>query len=728
MELVRSVPRHLPRELYGHLLHRCTDGGLSRQAKQLHARLIPSSTAADDFLASKLIDAYSETNDLTYARHVFDQIPHNNTLAYNSLLIAYSAHNHHSEALKLFGSCFSRRDHYWDMGDLNSDSSNLSCVLRAMAEVALDGPRLARMIHCYAIKTGLDWDVSVPDGLVTYYSRCGDVVSARYLFDEMPVRDLVSWNSLISGYSEVGCFEECRNLYKRMLDMEDGVRPDSFTLSCLLKAMAEKTSGGPHSARMIHCYATTSGFDSDVSVGSLVTCYSRCGDVVTARALFDKMPVKDLASWNSMISGYSQGGFHEECKNLYRKILDSDDVRPNGATVLSALQSCARAADVVFAMEVYQHMISNGIAIDISLCNSIIGVFAKCGSLDCAGELFKEISNNEITYNTIISGYMNHGHVDVAMKIFRQMRNPELDSWNAVLSGVVQNKRYDKVLNLVQEMQLFGYKPNSKTLSSIIPSIEVVSHLKEIHAYAIKNNHDRSDDVATALIDTYAKLGFITAAHGVFDLTKDIGIVIWTAMVSAYATYGDPNVALRTFDKMLFSNIRPVAATFTAVLKACGEGGLFDAAEEIYDYLFLKFKIQPSDTDYASLVMCLCRSGKLEGAVEFVKELPVEPSAEVLGALLRGASEHGDVNLTQFVCRHLLELEPENPSHYVVMANLYAKCRRWEEAAGFRNRLAKMGFVEAAGSISMEAYGGTQGFIEGGEGAGVVELEYAAYA
>ncbi|KAG8374280.1 hypothetical protein BUALT_Bualt11G0115100 [Buddleja alternifolia] len=615
MKLTLSANGHpINYTLYGHLIQRCTDRRLPRQAKQLHARLVLSSTTADNFLASKLIAFYSKTHHLNHAHHVFDQIPHKNTFAYNALLIAYSVHNYHAETLKLFSSSLSWMGDCRDWVDVRPDSFTLSCVLKAMSEVVLGRPVSARMIHCYVVKNGLDLDVFVGNGLVTYYSRCDDVLSARALFDEMPERDLVSWNS--------------------------------------------------------------------------------------------------------MISGYSQGGYYEECKDLYRIMLGSGDLKPDGVTAVSVLHACAQSSDLVFGMEVHQYVIENGVKMDLSLCNAIIAVYAKCGSLDYARELFEGMSEkDEITYSTIVSGYMVHGFVDEAMEIFMEMSNPGLSTWNAVISGRVQNNQYDKVLDLVRQMQLLGFKPNSVTLSSILPAIPHVSHLKagkEIHAYAIKINSDRNIYVVTAIIDTYAKLGFLSGAQRVFNLTKERSVIVWTSIISAYAAHGDANVALSLFNEMLNSKTKPDAVTFTAVLAACAHAGLVDNAYEIFDLVLPKYGIHPLDNHYACVVACLSRAGKLYEAVEFVKKMPIEATAQVWGALLSGASEYGDIELAKFVCDHLFELEPENPSNYVVMANMYSKAGRWEEAERVREKMKNIGFKKVAGSSRIEMSGGLEGSITGG--------------
>ncbi|XP_051126729.1 pentatricopeptide repeat-containing protein At2g37310 [Andrographis paniculata] len=606
--------RSIRYSLYGHLIQRCAERRLFRQAKQIHARLILVSTTADNFLASKLIAFYSRTNQLSCAHHVFDQIPSKNTFSFNALLIAYSLHSRHNAVLELFAASLPRRNEFWDLSDVKPDSFTLSCALKAMSEVAVDGPLLTRMMHCYVIKHALDFDVFVCNGLVT--------------------------------------------------------------------------------------------------------CYSRCDDLVSARALFDEMPERDLVSWNSMISGYSQGGFYQECKDLYKMMLGVEDLRPNGVTAVSVLHACAQSADLIFGMKVHQFVTDNGIEMDLSVCNSIIAVYAKCGSLDYARQLFEEMTEkDEITYSTIISGYMSHGHVDEAMDLFHEINNPGLSIWNAVISGKVQNNRYDMVLDFVRQMQGSGTKPNSMTLSSILPAIPHVSHLKagkEIHAYAIKTNSDRNIYVVSAIIDVYAKLGFLSGAQKIFDLIDNRSVIAWTAIISAYASHGDAKVALSLFEEMLKRGIKPDAVTYTAVLSACAHSGLVDKAWEIFNDVLPKYGIQPLANHYSCMVACLTRAKRLSEAVEFVKKMPMEPTPGVWGALLTGASECNDIELAEFVCSHLFELEPENPTNYIVMANLYSKSGRWEEAEGVRAKMKNTGFKKIAATSRVEASGELQNLIAGG--------------
>lgn len=446
-----------------------------------------------------------------------------------------------------------------------------------------------------------------------------------------------------------------------------------------------------------------------------MTCYCRCDEVSLARKVFDKMPERDIVSWNSMIAGYSQSGFYDNCKRLYLEMLDVAGVVPNGVTVVSVMQACGQSNDLVFGMEVHQLVNEREIEMDVSLCNAVISMYAKCGSLDYARELFDEMSEkDEVTYCSIISGYMVYGFVDEAMAVFRAMQKPGLSTWNAVISGMVQNNRYKGAVDLVRQMQASGSRANAVTLASILPSFSYFSNLrggKEMHAYAIRKSYDQNIYVATGIIDTYAKLGFIHGAQKIFDQSQSRSLIIWTAIISAYAAHGDANLALGLYGQMLNKGIQPDPVTLTAVLTACAHSGLVDEAWDIFNTMPSKYGIQPLVEHYACMVGVLSRAGKLSDAAEFISKMPIEPSAKVWGALLHGASVYGDVEMGKFVCDRLFEIEPENTGNYVIMANLYSHAGRWEEADKVRERMNEIGLKKIRGSSWIETSAGLLCFI-----------------
>lgn len=161
---------------------------------------------------------------------------------------------------------------------------------------------------------------------------------------------------------------------------------------------------------------------------------------------------------------------------------------------------------------------------------------------------------------------------------------------------------------------------------------------------------------------------------------------------------------------MLSHRIRPDSVTFTAVLAACSHSGLIEEAWRIFE-LLEKYGIQPLDEHYACMVGVLSRAGKLSEAVDFIRKMPIDPSARVWGALLNGASVYGDVEVGRFACSHLFEIEPENTGNYTIMANLFSKAGRWEEAQELRKKMKKFGWKKITGSSWMETCQGVKSFV-----------------
>lgn len=436
-----------------------------------------------------------------------------------------------------------------------------------------------------------------------------------------------------------------------------------------------------------------------------------------ARKVFDKMMQRDIVTWNSMIGGYSQSGFYEECKRLYLEMLGVEGIVPNAVTIVSVMQACGQSKDLILGIEVHCFMKEKGIEIDVSLCNAVIAMYAKCGCLDYARKLFDEMSEkDEVSYGSIISGYMVNGFVDKALDVLKGMENPGLSTWNAVISGMVQNDQFEGVFDLVREMQEFGFKlkPNAVTLASILPLFPYFSNLrggKEVHGYAVRRSYDQNIYVVTAVIDMYAKLGFIHVARRVFDRLQSRSLIIWTAMISAYAAHGDASLALGLYDQMLDRGIRPDPVTLTSVLTACAHSGLVREAWDVFNAMPLKCGIRPVVEHYACMIGVLSRAGKLSEAAKLISEMPIEPTAKVWGALLHGASVYGDVEMGKFVCDHLFEIEPENTGSYIIMANLYSRAGRWEEALKIRERMKGIGLQKIRGSSWIETSGRLQSFI-----------------
>ncbi|XP_047334277.1 pentatricopeptide repeat-containing protein At2g37310 [Impatiens glandulifera] len=589
---------------YGRLIQRCSERRLPLQTKQVHARLILSSIVPDNFIASKLINAYFKTNHIREARQVFDSIPHKNTFSWNSILIGYSSNNMHIDALWFFSLWLSRPS--------------------------------------------------------------------------------------------------------------ENNKPDNFTITCLLKALSSLFSD-VNLAKMIHCFVMQNGFGYDIFVmNALVTNYASCGDIHSARNLFDVMLHRDIVTWNSMISGYSQGGYYQDCKELYKKMI-MEDWKPDGITVVCVLQSCAQTSDLEFGIGVHQYVIDNHIDMEISIYNALISLYTKCNKLDYAKKLVDDMTEkDEVTYGAVVSGYMIHGHIDTALNFFREIKSPGLSTWNSMIAGLMQNNHHDGVPELFREMQVFGLRPNSITVSSILPSLVYFSNLKgakEVHAYTIRSNFDMNVYVVTGTIDTYGKLGFLQGARRVFDQSSVRSVIVWTSIIAAYAVHGDSDSAISLFREMISKGTNPDSVTFISVLSACAHSGAVREGWEIFNSMVPKYGMIPSIEHYACMVGVLSRAGKLSEAVELISNMGMEPSAKVWGAIFNGASVYGNVEVGKFVFDRLVVIEPENSGNYAIMANLFKLARRWDEAERVRGMMDLIGLKKIAGCSWIEMNGRLHKFI-----------------
>ncbi|KAF2605078.1 hypothetical protein F2Q70_00028508 [Brassica cretica] len=578
-------------------------------------------------------------------------------------------------------------------------------------------PLHALQLHARIVLFSITPDNFLASKLINFYTRENRFCRALHVFDEITVKNAFSYNALLIAYTSREMYSDAFNLFSSWIRSSVTARPDSVTISCVLKSLSGYDDFLLCSlAQQVHGFVLRGGFDSDVFVSNgLITYYTKCDDVVSARKVFDEMPERDVVSWNSMISGYSQSGSYEECKELYKAMLGCPELKPNGVTVISVLQACGQSSDLVLGMEVHKKILENHIQMDLSLCNAVIGVYAKCGSLDYARALFDEMSEKDsVTYGAIISGYMAHGLVKEAMALFSEMESVGLSTWNAVISGLMQNNHHEEVIDSFREMIRCGNRPNTVTLSSLLPSLTYSSNLKggkEIHGFAIRNGSDNNIYVATSIIDNYAKLGYLQGAQRVFDNCRERSLIVWTAIITAYAIHGDSDSACSLFNQMICLGTKPDNVTLTALLSACAHSGESDKAQSIFDSMVTKYGVEPGVEHYACMVSVLSRAGKLSDAMEFISNMPVEPIAKVWGALLNGAYVLGDVEIARFAYDHLVEMEPENTGSYTIMANLYTQAGRWEEAEMVRDEMKRIGLKKIPGTSWIDTGKGLRSFI-----------------
>ncbi|KAJ4704793.1 Pentatricopeptide repeat-containing protein [Melia azedarach] len=191
----------------------------------------------------------------------------------------------------------------------------------------------------FAIRSGFIANVYVASSLISMYSKCGEVISAYKIFEEMPVRNVVSWTAIIAAFAQEWQVDMCLELYRMMRNSAS--EPNDFTFTSILSACTG--SGALGQGRSAHCQTIRMGFFSYIQVANaLVSMYCKCGSVEEALYVFNNMHDKDIVSWNSMIAGYAQHGLAAQVIDLYEE-MEKQRAQPDAITFLGVLSSCRHA-------------------------------------------------------------------------------------------------------------------------------------------------------------------------------------------------------------------------------------------------------------------------------------------------------------------------------------------------------------------------------------------------
>eukprot|EP01018_Ginkgo_biloba_P033672 Gb_37465 [translate_table: standard] len=376
-------------------------GGLAalEQGKEIHKLIKRRGYESDSFVESALVNMYVKCASLEDARLVFNKMSRKNVVTWSAMISGYAQNGHEDEALKLFhemqlagirptvvswnslisgyvqnGNGVKALKLYRQMrlAGVKPSPATIVSILPTCGNSALI--QQGKEIHDYIIKTGFESDVCVGSGLIDMYAKSEDIDYARQVFDSMFQRNTVAWNSIIAGYCQNGHPDEALKLFRQMQSVglranviswtsviagytqngrgEDalkllgemqaaGEKPNSVTIASILPACANLVA--LHQGKEIHCYTIRNRFESDVFAGTaIIDMYAKCGSIKNARQVFDKMPRRNVVSWNAMIAGYAMHGHGKEALQAFC-LMREMGLKPNHITFTGVLSACSQA-------------------------------------------------------------------------------------------------------------------------------------------------------------------------------------------------------------------------------------------------------------------------------------------------------------------------------------------------------------------------------------------------
>ncbi|KAL3643138.1 hypothetical protein CASFOL_013953 [Castilleja foliolosa] len=611
--------------------------------------VIKSGLITDISVSNSLISVFGGFGKLDISSYIFDNMDERDTISWNSILAAFSHNELSKESLRYF--------HLMRLNHREVDENTLSIILSACASV--DNSKWGMGIHGLLSKMGFESDICLSNTLLSMYFETGRYKDAEKLFNCIPQKDMISWNTVMAGYVSGGKFMDALRVLRKLLSMGNIVNAANFvTFASALSACAnaEFLSGGIS----VHALVVASGLHENMVVGNaLVTMYGKCGMTKEANKVFNNMSEKELVTWNALIGGYAENLEIDEAIKTF-KLMRKNDVPINYITLINVLGSCFDLKN--YGTSLHACILVTGFGSDEYVQNSLISMYAKCGDLDSSNSIFSSLANRTST------------------------------TWSAMVAANAHNSQYEEALKLLVEMQRVEVEFDQFSLSAALSASSNLAILEDgqhLHGLTIKLGLNNYHFVESATMDMYGKCGELNDLLKLLPDPKTRSRLSWNILISAFARHGCFQKARETFHEMATCGMKPDHVTFVSLLSACSHGGFVDEGLRYFHSMTTEFNVPAAIEHCVCMVDLLGRSGRLSEAEAFIKEMPVPPNDFIWRTLLSACKIHGNLDLGKKTAQYLLEANPSDDSGYVLYSNVCATSGIWQDALGVRVKMEK---------------------------------------
>ncbi|XXG84851.1 hypothetical protein AAC387_Pa11g0069 [Persea americana] len=524
-----------------------------KQALQIHAQIILHGLHHHLYSLTRLISfftalSHSNAASLRHSHLLFSCVHRPNTFLWNTLIRAYSrspaAPTHPQESLILYKSMLAR--------DPSSPNNfTFPFLLNSCARLSTIQP--GRLVHSHVIKLGFESDSFIANPLIHLYCVFEEFDRARQVFDEMcDCADLVSFNTLVSGYARGGRPADGLRLFREM--QVAGVVPDEYTIVALLSACSAMcdvkigmqlhlfmykglgvnldASNMLLKGALVNMYAKcglmgmadrvfrTMGSEKNAAgLSSMVSGYAKCGEIDVARRLFDEMPERDVVSWTAMIGGYSQAGHYNEALKLFVE-MEGAGVIPDEITMVTVLSACAQLGALDFGKKIHRNVENRFFDKNVILITAIVDMYAKCGSIESALRVFYSVAEKSRT----------------------------LFLFNCMISGLAQHSNFKKAMEIFEEMQSAGLRPDRSTFIGLLCACSHGGHIEEgkklFDSMFEEHGIDPQVEHYGCMVDLLGRGGYFKEACDFIEkMPIKANSVIWGALLSACRIHGNIEIA-----------------------------------------------------------------------------------------------------------------------------------------------------------------------------------------
>ncbi|KAJ7541108.1 hypothetical protein O6H91_10G046400 [Diphasiastrum complanatum] len=445
---------------YVRLLQDCCKRRGLKEGKRVHELIIRDGLEGGRSIGNLLVSLYGKCGDVAAAQRAFDgiRVSDRNVVSWSAMISAYAQNGCSKAALTLF--------EQMQVEGIPPNKVTFLSILRACctSETLEQG----KLLHALISDCGLESDMAVVNALLNMYCKCSSVERARWVFDKMSSKDVVSWTTMMSAYAQNRDEKAALGLFRQM--QREGVKPNIVTFLALLDACT-----GPEAlavGKLIHAQVAEHGFESDVALSThLLNMYGKCGSLPDAYSVFQKMTLRNVVTWSSMIGVYSQHGHRASALGLFHQmqweglvpdkvvllsILDMCDapvfleeayaqnghsrralgvfeqmlqqgMKPTKVTFVSVIDACASLAFLAEGQQIHAHVAECMLEAEVSVANALVHMYGKCGSLEYAVMIFDRMVDRDcVTWNTIISAYAQYGKGRLALQVCGLMQWEEV--------------------------------------------------------------------------------------------------------------------------------------------------------------------------------------------------------------------------------------------------------------------------------------------------------------
>ncbi|XP_020520638.1 pentatricopeptide repeat-containing protein At3g53360, mitochondrial isoform X2 [Amborella trichopoda] len=507
----------------------------------------------------------------------------------------------------------------------------------------------------------------------------------------MPQRNLVSWTSIIAGYTQHHLEREALELYLWML--RAGFRPDQFTFASAVRACSGLNA--VELGRQMHCHLLKSEFGYDpFSQNSLIAMYAKFSMIVEAYTVFDRTVNKDLVSWSTMIAGLAQQRFEFKAILLFRD-MHLVGVSANEFVFGSIFMACSCISFLDQGRQIHGLCLKYGFGVNAFVGCSLSSLYAKCGSLGCAE------------------------------KVFYQIRNPDLASWNAMLVGYAQGGGINEAIMFFSQMRHHGMRPDEISVRCLLGGCMDAMALfqgQQIHTFIIKMNFSKDISVCNTLLTMYTNCSSLSGASLVFESMILRDLVSWNAMIAAYLKHDHGPEVLRLLRLLHSAGMKPDQFTMGSGIGACADLAALEPGNQIHGYvnkiglgsdlsisnalidLYSKcgsledahkvftWMSDPDVVSWSSLVVGYAQYGYGEEALHLfskMQDLGIKPNHITLVGVLSACSRIGLIDVGAHVFRNMERDHGIVPTreHYACMVDLFGRAGHLKEAEDFISRM-----------------------------------------